>query len=75
MPLKMIACSTLRRLHFTIKGYIYKELFKDREADIIQSPYRVIAVESFKTSIEMDPDGTFSESSRKNLKYLARNGV
>ena len=56
---------------FYYKGYIYKELFKDREADIIQSPYRVIAVESFKTSIEMDPDGTFSESSRKNLKYLA----
>jgi tetratricopeptide (TPR) repeat protein len=56
---------------FYYKGYIYKELFKEREADVIQSPYRVIAVESFKKSIDMDPNGTFSESSRKNLKYLA----
>lgn len=53
------------------KGYIYKELFKEREANVIQSPYRVIAVESFKTSVDMEPSGSFSESSRKNLKYLA----
>lgn len=53
------------------KGYVYKELFKDREAEIIQSPYRVIAVESFKKSLELEPEGTFSESSRKNMKYLA----
>jgi len=56
---------------FYYKGYVYKELFKEREADAVQSPYRVIAVESFKKSIDMQPDGTFSESSRKNLKYLA----
>jgi len=53
------------------KGYIYKELFKEREESNVQSPYRVIAVESFKKSIDLEPDGKFSESSRKNLKYLA----
>lgn len=53
------------------KGNIYKELFKEREADIKQSPYRIIAVESFKKSLSLEPDGTYSESSRKNMKYLA----
>ena len=53
------------------KGYVYKELFKEREAENVQSPYRVVAVESFKTSLELEPDGTYSESSRMNLKYLA----
>ncbi len=56
---------------FYYKGNIYKELFKQREPDMKQSPYRIIAVESFKKSIELEPDGTYSESSRKNMKYLA----
>lgn len=53
------------------KGNIYKELFKEREADNKQSPYRIIAVESFKNLLKLEPEGTYSESSRKNMKYLA----
>lgn len=53
------------------KGNIYKELFKEREPDMKQSPYRVIAVESFKKSLELEPDGTYAESSRKIMRYLA----
>jgi tetratricopeptide (TPR) repeat protein len=52
-------------------GFIHKELFKQRESQNKKSPYRVVAVESFKNSINLEPDGDFSESSRKNLKYLA----
>lgn len=53
------------------KGNIYKELFKEREPDMKQSPYRIIAVESFKKSLDLEPDGTYAESSKKNMKYLA----
>lgn len=53
------------------KGNVYKELFKEREPDMKQSPYRIISVESFKKSLELESDGTYSESSRKNMKYLA----
>jgi hypothetical protein len=56
---------------FYYKGNIYKELFKQKEDQNKQSPYRIIAVESFKKSLEIESDGTYSESSKKNLKYLA----
>ncbi len=56
---------------FYYKGTIYKELFKQKEDQNKQSPYRIISVESFKKSLEIENDGKYSESSKQNLKYLA----
>ncbi len=53
-----------------IRGFIYKELYKQKELDNINSNARKIAVESFNKSIELDKEKAQYESSVQNLKYL-----
>ena len=53
-----------------IRGFIYKELYKQKEVDNINSPARKIAVESFNRAIELDKEKAQYESSVQNLKFL-----
>lgn len=53
------------------RGNIYKELYKKNESNNKQSPYRNIAVSSFKKSYDLDKGSEISISTQKNLKYLA----
>lgn len=52
-------------------GHIYKGLFQRDEADDLNSQYRRGAINGFKKTLELDPNGSYAESSRKGLKYLA----
>ena len=53
------------------RGVIYKEIYKESELDNKLSPSRIVAVESFKKAYEIDKGGEISESTLKNLKFLA----
>ncbi len=53
------------------KGHIYKELFKEKEGGLMESPLRIESIEAFKRCLELEPEGVYSESSRKGIKYLA----
>lgn len=52
-------------------GHIYKGLFQRDESTDLNSPLRVASINGFKKSIDIDPNGSLSESSRKGIKYLA----
>lgn len=53
------------------KGHIYKELFKESEADDMNSPMRKESIQGFKKCIELEPDGQYAESAKKGIKYLS----
>lgn len=53
------------------RGFVYKELYKTKEKDLIDSKYREEAIKSLKTCIQIDSKKEFYESSVKMLKYLA----
>lgn len=53
------------------RGVIYKEIYKESESDNKLSPSRIVAVGSFKKAYEIDKGGEISESTLKNLKFLA----
>lgn len=53
-----------------IKGFIYKELYKQRESENITSSARKIAVESFNKALELDKEKQQKESIVQNLKFL-----
>jgi len=53
------------------RGFIYKNLFKEKETDNKQSPLRELSVEYFTKGYEMEPTGTYAESCANGLKYLA----
>ncbi|MEQ8907755.1 MAG: hypothetical protein RIC95_01060 [Vicingaceae bacterium] len=52
-------------------GYIYKELYKEKELKDKQSPLRLQSAEYFKKALKLDTANTFDKSSRQNLKYIA----
>lgn len=53
------------------KGHIYKELYKESEADNMNSPFRKESIQGFKKCIELEPAGQYAESAKKGLKYLS----
>ena len=55
-----------------IRGFIYKEIYKQREANEVKSSSREIAVESLKKSLKLgkDKDKEQLPSIMKNLKFL-----
>jgi tetratricopeptide (TPR) repeat protein len=53
-----------------IRGFIYKELYKQKESDNINSASRKIAVESFNKALELDKEKAQYESIVQNLKFL-----
>lgn len=54
------------------RGFIYKNLFKENESDNKQSPLRLKSIEYFKKSLEIEPEGTYAESTIKGLTFLAQ---
>ncbi len=51
------------------KGYIYKDLYKEREKSNKVSPLRLISIESFKQMLILDGNDEFKESAFKVLRY------
>lgn len=54
-----------------VKGFIYKEIYKNTEPNNRNSQYRAEATESFSKSLEMDKKGEFNEMNKAGIKYLA----
>ena len=53
-----------------IRGFIYKEIYKQKESNDVKSNAREIAVESLKKAAELDKDKQQIVSINKNLKFL-----
>lgn len=53
-----------------IRGFIYKEIYKQKESNDVKSNAREIAVESLKKAAELDKDTQQIVSINKNLKFL-----
>lgn len=53
------------------KGFIYKDIYKNKEKSDKQSPARLVAIDAFKTMKPLDVQDEFKESGSKILKYLA----
>lgn len=53
-----------------IRGFIYKEIYKQKESNDVKSNAREIAVESLKKAAELDNDKQQIVSINKNLKFL-----
>lgn len=54
------------------RGFIYKNLFKEREAKNPDSDFREKSVEFFRKSLELESEGTYADGSKKGLAYLAQ---
>ena len=54
-----------------IKGYAYKGIYNTQEKENKESPSRIIALESFKKSMELDNSKTNVDENLKNIKFLA----
>ncbi len=54
-----------------VKGYIYKEIFKNIDKESRLSDNREIAVDAILRSIELDHDRVWKEYNKKAIKYLA----
>ncbi|MGZ3942649.1 MAG: hypothetical protein ACXVOH_11555 [Bacteroidia bacterium] len=56
-----------------IRGYVYKELYKQKEGNNVNSPFRETAVQSFKTFVKLDSAKTNPQRDVviKSLKYQA----
>ncbi len=53
-----------------IKGFIYKEIYKQRENTNFKSPARDVAVEALKKALELDIEKTETANMMQNLKFL-----
>lgn len=54
-----------------VKGFIYKELFKEIEKQNPFSENREVAVQAIHRSMMLDEAGDYTDNNRKALKYLA----
>ncbi|MGZ3864247.1 MAG: hypothetical protein ACXVPN_13695 [Bacteroidia bacterium] len=56
-----------------VRGFIYKELYKQKESNNVNSPLREVAVQSFKVFMKLDSGGTNNQREIvvKSLKYQA----
>jgi tetratricopeptide (TPR) repeat protein len=54
-----------------VRGYVYKEYYKNIDKLNSRSEARVKAIEAFKKSIELDSENQFKENNLKNIEYLA----
>jgi hypothetical protein len=58
-------------LAWHIRGFIYKDMYGEKETSNRQSPARESAVNSFKKSCELDKENKLRIENHKALKYLA----
>jgi tetratricopeptide (TPR) repeat protein len=54
-----------------IKGFIYKEVYKKQDAGSRSMENRLIAVDAFKKSMELDKENQKLEENKKNLRIIA----
>ncbi|MCC6600490.1 MAG: hypothetical protein IT223_07425 [Crocinitomicaceae bacterium] len=54
-----------------VRGYIYKEIYKEKEQQLRNSEYRETSVISFEKCITIEPAGKYDTMARTALKYLA----
>src|ERR1700757_5200294 len=56
-----------------LRGFVYKELYKQKETNNVNSPLRETAVQSLKTAALLDSTGTNAQREivLKSLKYQA----
>lgn len=54
-----------------IKGFICRDLYKQKESTNINSPSRMRALEAYKKSLELDTEGEFRSNNLKSIKSLA----
>jgi len=54
-----------------IKGFIYKEIYKNNEKDNPESPARITAINALKKSISIEPISNYAKESANVLKYLS----
>lgn len=54
-----------------LKGYIYKDYFKKVENENSSSPNRLIAIDAYAKSKELDAAKEYIENNNGNIKYLA----
>lgn len=55
-----------------IAGYIYKEVFKQREMKDYNSPARDKAIEVYRKSLELDKTGEYTKNNITGIVYLAK---
>jgi tetratricopeptide (TPR) repeat protein len=53
-----------------IKGFIYKEIYKDKETNIHLSPARAKSLEALRKNISADSNNIYAEQCRKLVNYL-----
>lgn len=54
------------------KGFIYKNLFKRDESQLVESPLREQSISYFRKAVELlEPDNKYADGSKKSLSYLA----
>lgn len=53
------------------KGFVYKELYKNKEKDDKNSTYRIEAISALENLLQIDTVKEFTESASKMLNYLA----
>src|SRR6202008_665543 len=58
---------------WTVRGFIYKELYKTKESHLYNSPYRDEAASSLKKAVELDTAGKNPNKANvtQSLKYQA----
>jgi len=54
-----------------VRGFVYKEIYKQKEKTNKQSPMRLEALNSFKKSLSLDKSDENVQENVKNIKYLA----
>ncbi len=54
-----------------IAGFIYKELYKDRESELRESPYREKAIQCLQNALTLDKTGENTQNTKAAIRYLA----
>ncbi|MEO6883733.1 MAG: hypothetical protein ABI199_06890 [Bacteroidia bacterium] len=54
-----------------VNGFVYKEIYKEKEIGNKQSPARVIALQSFETSLRIDTSKENRDNNSSNIHFLA----
>lgn len=54
-----------------IRGFVYKSIYNKQEKSNKQSPARLVALASFKKSLEIDTSSENKQENIKNIRYLA----
>jgi tetratricopeptide (TPR) repeat protein len=54
-----------------LRGFVYKSIYNINEKSMRQSPSRIVALESFKYSLDIDTSLENKQENIKNIKYLA----